>query len=116
MEQTNESRVIIICPYEAVSGSGKNFLFNPYRQYCYKDKTFVGGSDKYNYTIEIEDEDYIVPGIYLHETTICLNEEEQKSIYEVALERLHNKVVKDHKKRTLEVLGIDIKANERTDF
>jgi len=108
--EIDEARVTILLPFNKYDEEGNYiYYFKPFTQYCYSiedDKIIVDiNGHKYNLTGET---------ISLDVRT--LSSDEQLSPNDAEKKRLEDNQVHDHKKETLEVLGIDIKADERADY
>ena len=113
----NDKLLTILLPINVIGDNGNAFYFTPYRQYCYFSEGFLIEDDEtFYYGVKIDTEVYLIPKDKVSTECRVLTEDEQLTPSELKEKDLYEKTVKDHKKRTLEVLGIDIQKDERTDF
>lgn len=116
--------ITIILPIDIIGSEGTSMRFVPYRQFCYKEKIkklvcchlALGKTVEEFYVVELMEQDYHISKRNAMPSDYLRDEEEQLSYDERADIYLRESHTKDHKKETLEVIGLDIKAGERTDY
>ena len=109
----------VIVPFVAIGDRDTTMQFSPYKQYCYTGYEWLNIDGRYAnfYIVTINDEIFCMDESYVMPCQKELSEEEQKSIGERAREeRVKRYFVADERKQAKEVLGLDIKKNERTDY
>ena len=115
---SDTKRLTVLLPVDIKGDDAVSvFYFRPFRQYCYgREGNLISGDATYYYEVEIEGVKYLIPKDYVQPCSKELSEEQQMSPWEAEYKRLWDNTEKDHKKMALEVLGIDIERNERTDY
>jgi len=124
----NKCIITIILPILITGSKGTELPFVPNRQYCYVEKGFydyecykkncgrIGIYKMPGYVVEINEELFIVWATNAVENIPELTEREQEGFGRQYVDHIKFDHVKDYKKEAKEVLGLDIKAHERTDF
>jgi hypothetical protein len=120
--------ITVILPIIITGSKGNRFPFVPATQYCYVEKGMyprecfepgcgpLGIYDREGYVVDINDEYFVIWKENVVEGTEVLTEREQAGFGKQYVDHIKFDHPKDHKKLAKEVLGIDIKKNERTDY
>jgi hypothetical protein len=120
--------ITVILPIILTGSKGHKVPFIPYKQYCYVEKGMyerecfepdcgpLGVFERPGYIIELNDEYFVIWEENVIEGVEELTEREQAGFGKQYVDHLKFDYVKDHKKEAKEILGIDIKANEKTDY
>lgn len=124
-----DNLITIILPIDVTGSEGTTIRFVPYRQYYCKEKIMMSFNreedcgNNYSrkkipaYIIELMDQEFIIssrnamPAEFVRQGNELLTNQEAARQY-----LLIDSKVKDYKKETLEVIGHDVKAAERTDY
>ena len=122
-------RITIILPTIVTGSKGTKLPFMPYNQYCYVEKGMyerecfepecspIGVYDYPGYIIEINEELFL-----LWKDNVIEENEERTEDEKLPIGKWYRKHItddlrdKDYKKTAKEVLGIDVKKHERTDY
>lgn len=109
--------IVVLLPFSLTGVNGSIYHFKPFRQCEYVSEGYLIEDDPmYYFEVNLCGDTYLVPNTNVYKTTRKHSEDEQLSPAERKDKEQYDKTVKDHKKETLKVLGIDIKKNERADF
>ena len=103
------TKVTVMTPFNVIGSNGTKYYFVPFTQYdyCITDNDII---------VTILEEDFNLTNKDISLEVRDLNEDEQLSPSAREEKRLIDTQVHDNKKETLEIIGLDIKADERTDF
>ena len=120
-----ECTITIILPVNIVGSKGASIRFVPYKQFCFKEEVMIDvpceancGTKKIKaWKIELMGQVFMVTSRNAMPADYLRDEDEQLSWDERARKfLLVDNHAKDYKKETLEVIGHDVKAAEKTDY
>jgi len=117
--------ITIILPVDITGSKGTSIRFVPYKQYCFEESLIIdvpcddncGVRKIQAWSVELIGQKFIITSKNAMPAGFLRDEDEQLSLDERARKfLLVDNHAKDYKKETLEVIGHDVKAAEKTDY